>query len=301
MMERLNYKHLRYFRAVAHEGNLTRAAENLNVSQSALSSQIKKLEDRLGHALFDRRGRGLHLTEAGRIALDHADAIFATGDELVATLAGEAATGPILRVGALATLSRNFQIGFLRPVLERGDARIVSRSGSPETLLAELEAMELDVVLLSTAMGGHHTTPLRAHRLAEIQVSLIGTPARLEGEMTLKEVLADQPLILPATHGSIRTGFDALVQRLGVVPRIAAEADDMALMRLLAREDVGVAVLPPVVVKDELETGRLVEAHPLPGVVETFYAITLERRFPNALLPLILPEPSEQMDDRQGG
>jgi LysR family transcriptional activator of nhaA len=142
---------------------------------------------------------------------------------------------------------------------------------------------------------------LRAHRLAEIQVSLIGTPARLEGGMTLKEVLADQPLILPATHGSIRTGFDALVQRLGVVPRIAAEADDMALMRLLAREDVGVAVLPPVVVKDELETGRLVEAHPLPGVVETFYAITLERRFPNALLPLILPEPSEQMDDRLGG
>ncbi len=85
-MAELNYLHLRYFWAVAHDGNLTRAAERLNLSQSALSSQIKKLEERLGHQLFERRGRALHLTEAGRIALDHADAIFTAGQELVGSL-----------------------------------------------------------------------------------------------------------------------------------------------------------------------------------------------------------------------
>jgi len=72
-MSELNYNHLRYFWAVAHDGNLTRTAERLNLSQSALSVQIRKLEDRLGQTLFERRGRQLHLTEAGRIALDHAD------------------------------------------------------------------------------------------------------------------------------------------------------------------------------------------------------------------------------------
>ena len=74
-MADLNYHHLRYFQVVAHEGPLTRAAERLNVSQSALSSQIRQLEDRLGQALFDRRGRALHLTEAGLIAANQSEGL----------------------------------------------------------------------------------------------------------------------------------------------------------------------------------------------------------------------------------
>ena len=114
-MSTLNYNHLRYFWAVAHDGNLTRTAERLNLTQSALSVQIRKLEQRLGHALFERRGRQLHLTEAGQIALDHADAIFATGEELLGTLRGSGVARQALRVGSLATLSRNFQMEFLPP------------------------------------------------------------------------------------------------------------------------------------------------------------------------------------------
>jgi DNA-binding transcriptional LysR family regulator len=57
----------------------------------------------------------------------------------------------------------------------------------------------------------------------------------------------------------------------------------MAMMRLLAREDIGLAVLPPIVVKDEIAAGVLVEGEPLPGIVETFYAVTMARRFPNPL------------------
>jgi LysR family transcriptional activator of nhaA len=99
---------------VAHTGNLTRAAAQLNVSQSSLSVQIRKLEDQIGHRLFSREGKQLVLTEAGRIALDHADAVFAAGDELLGVL-GRTATGVArqsVRVGSLATLSRNFQMGF---------------------------------------------------------------------------------------------------------------------------------------------------------------------------------------------
>jgi LysR family transcriptional activator of nhaA len=116
-MGSLNYNHLRYFWAVAHDGNLTRTAQRLNLTQSALSVQIGKLEDQLGHPLFERRGRQLHLTEAGKIVLDHADAIFATGDEMLGTLRQSGANRQALRVGSLATLSRNFQMEFLRPVL----------------------------------------------------------------------------------------------------------------------------------------------------------------------------------------
>ena len=84
------------------------------------------------------------------------------------------------------------------------------------------------------------------------------------------------------------SGFDALVARLGIRPHIVAEVDDMAMMRLFAREDVGLAVLPLIAVKDELEQGALIEADRLPGINETFYAITLDRRFPNQMLKRLI-------------
>lgn len=288
-MTPLNYNHLRYFWAVAHEGNLTRTAQRLNVSQSALSTQIRKLEERLGHPLFERRGKRLFLTEAGRIALDHADAIFSAGEELVATLRESGAGARrVLRVGALATLSRNFQVGFLRPLLGRPDVEVVLRSGQPAELLQALEALRLDVVLITRPPARDAATPWISHRLAEQQASLVGVPARLGAGAPLAELLRDHPVILPTLESGMRTGFDALADRLGLRPRIAAEVDDMAMMRLLAREGAGLAVVPPIVVKDELASGRLLEAHPLPGVSETFYAVTQARRFPNPLLRELL-------------
>lgn len=286
-MAHLNYKHLGYFRAVARVGTLTRAAEILNLSQSALSVQIRKLEEMLGHELFERRGRGLHLTEAGRIALDYAESIFQTGDELLGTLTNAIGTRPVLRVGALATLSRNFQLGFLRPLLGLEDAQLVLRSGRHELLLEDLRALRLDVVLSNAAMIDDVATPYRSHRLAEQQVSLIG-PMRMSGAENISDLLRAEPIVLPSQGTVIRAGFDALAQRLDVRPRIVAEADDMAMLRLLARAGTGIAVLPPVVVRDELAAGSLVELSPLPGVRETFYAITLERRFPNPLLAHVL-------------
>ncbi len=290
-MSALNYNHLRYFWAVAHDGNLTRAAAQLNLTQSALSVQIRKLEERLGHALFERRGRQLHLTEAGRIALDHADAIFALGSELLGTLGNTGAARRILRVGSLATLSRNFQMAFLRPLLGRADIELVLRSGSTAELLRALETLGLDVVLLNQAPLRDTGSAFVAHRLAEQPVSLVGTRARLKGrKRDLADCLRDHPVILPTSDTGVRTGFDALADRLGIRPQIAAEVEDMAMMRLLAREDVGLAVLPPIVVRDEIAAGTLVEAHQLPGIAEMFYAVTIARRFPNPLLrPLLHP------------
>ena len=287
-MADLNYHHLHLFRAVAHDGNLTRTAEKLHLSQSAVSVQIRKLEDRLGHPLFDRRGRQLHLTEAGRIALDHADAIFAVGDELLGTLRDAGRGLQVLRVGALATLSRNFQLGFLRPVLGQPGTEVILRSGSLAELLTLLETLNLDVVLTNQPPQRDTTTPFVSHRLAEQPVSLVGTPTRLKSTQNLAQRLATLPIILPSTNSSIRIGFDALVAQLGIRPNIVAEVDDMAMMRLLAREDVGLAVLPLIAIKDELELGILIEADRLPGISETFYAVTLDRRFPNPMLQRLI-------------
>lgn len=287
-MTDLNYRHLRYFWAVAHDGNLTRTAERLNVSQSALSVQIRKLEDRLSHPLFERRGRQLVLTEAGRIVLDHADTIFATGDDLIGTLRRTGVARQAIRIGALATLSRNFQIDFLRPLLGRSDVEVILRSGSFGELLGGLQSHVLDVVLTNQPTPADTLSPFVMHRISEQPVSLVARHGLAEPGAGLAAWLATCPLILPTLGTSVRTGFDALIDRLELRPQIAAEVDDMAMMRLLAREGAGLAVLPTIVVKDELASNILVELDRLPGILEQFVAVTVRRRFPNPLVMTLL-------------
>ena len=300
----LNLHHLRLFRAVAREGTLTGAARSLNLSQSAVSTQIKSLEAALGHDLFERRGRNLEITEAGRIALDRADDIFRTADHLTATLNMAEEQRRVLRVGALATLSRNFQVRFLEPVLGRSDVEVVLRSGTQDTLLRALEGLSLDVVLTNLPPARDAASPYLVQRLDDQPVSLIGSPDRAmlssvlssggpSGRHSISDLIRAHPLVLPTAETSLRAGFDALLERLaldkqGIVPRIAAEADDMAMLRLLARSNAGIAVIPPIVVRDELEAGSLVELHRLEDLTEIFWAVTVRRRFPNPLLKEVL-------------
>lgn len=194
-----------------------------------------------------------------------------------------------LRVGALATLSRNFPMQFLRPLIGRSDVEIVLRSGSPAELLRGLESLAFDVVLTNLAPPRDAATPWLVHRLAEQRVSLIGTPAR-RGQIPLpmRDLLAHEPLILPPPETAMRAAFDAFTSRLGIVPVIAAEVEDMAMLRLLAREDAGLAVIPPIEVQDELASGLLAEAARFDDVTETFHAVTAARRFPNPLLSEVL-------------
>lgn len=300
-MDDLNYRHLRYFREVAHEGHLTRAAERLNLSQSALSAQIRALEARLGHPLFDRVGRKLVVTEVGRIALDHADRIFDTGAELIATLRRTGDASPPLRVGAISTLSRNFQLLFLRDVLHAPNIRLALRSGDADGLLAALAALALDVVLTTEPPPSAEGRTFIAHQIAEQAVHLHGAPARLRGGDLgggdlgggdlgggdLQTLITREPLILPS-QGAVRRAFDSLVAQLGATPRIAAEVDDMAMIRLLAREDVGLALAPSVVLADEIAAGRVATADAELGIVESFYAVTVARSFPHPSLAALL-------------
>jgi LysR family transcriptional activator of nhaA len=284
----LNYHHLRYFWAIAHERSLTRAAARLHVSQSALSVQLRQLEERLGHPLFERVNRRLELTEAGRIALEHADAIFRTGDELISALRGAASGRAVLRVGALATLSRNFQIGWLKPLLARADVELVLRSGTLAELLPQLRAHALDVVLSNAAVPRDAAAPWRVHKIGEQEASVVGRPRRGGRRFRFPDDLRDTPVVLPSAHSSLREGFDALMDQAGIHPVVYAEVDDMPMLRLMARECPAVTLVPPVVVREELERGVLVELARVPGLRESFYAVTASRRFPSPLLKTLL-------------
>lgn len=282
----LNYHHLRYFWAIAHEGNLTRAATRMHVAQSALSIQLRQLEESLGQPLFTRKNRQLVLTEAGQMALQYADSIFRSGEELVDTLKHRSRRArQVLRVGAVATLSRNFQWEFVKPLRARKDVELVLRAGTLRDLMAQLRNHEVDVVLSNHPLRRDAQTDHYSHLLAEQEVSLVGQPSRNKRRRFQFPADCDRvPVILPSLASDIRADFDLILHQAGIRPVIAAEVDDMAMLRVLALRTKAVTLVPRVVVKDELRTGALVELHRLPGVKERFYAITPARTFPNPLV-----------------
>ena len=293
-LHQLNYHHLHYFWVIAHERHLTRAAQRLHVSPSALSVQLRQLEDRLGHALFERRQRQLLLTEAGRVALEHADTIFRTGQELLATLQGRpTSTQALLRVGSVATLSRNFQLTLLRPLLQRGDVRLRLQSGTLRELLPQLGSHNLDLVLSNEAVPRDAAAGWHCRLIAQQTFSLVSRKpkagrGRAKAALAFPQDLQGQPLLLPGEHSAVRTAFDTLLQQAGVHTQVLAEVDDMALLRVLARETGALALVPPVVVQDELASGALVERCQLPQLSERFYAVTGQRRFAHPLLRELL-------------
>ena len=284
-MARLNFHHLHAFWAVAKEGHLTRAAARLHVSQSALSVQIRALEDVLGQPLFLREGRRLVLSEAGRVALGYAELIFTAGSEMLATLKdGRREQRQVLRIGAVATLSRNFQESFVRPLLDRRDVELVLQSGGMLELLRRLETHSLDLVLSNRPVVGDLDRPWRCRRIARQQVGLFGRPRRGRRPFRFPQDLSGRPLLLPSGESDIRHAFDLLCEQVNVRYVVKAEVDDMAMLRLLARDAGAIALLPSVVVRDELRRRQLSRYCLVPGLYEQFYAITVKRSYLPPLL-----------------
>ncbi|MBM3857355.1 MAG: LysR family transcriptional regulator [Verrucomicrobia bacterium] len=282
-MPYLNYHHLRYFRAIAQEGNLTRAAQHLSISPSALSTQLAQLEENLGHALFNRSKKRLILTEAGHLALDYAETIFKTGEELFDALQHRVPKQrQVLRIGAVATLSRNFQLEIIKPVLKKREIELVLRTSPLSDLLNMLEAHTIDLVLSNLPVPADAQNGLRSHLISQQQVILVGH--RPNKKFHFPESLHGTDMVLPSFESNIRVGFDLLMSQYNVRPRITAEVSDMAMLRLLAREIDAVALTPRVVVQEELKNKSLVELHRVHQIQENFYAITPSRHFPNFLV-----------------
>lgn len=281
----LNYHHLRYFWTIAHEGGLTKAAVRLNVAQSAVSIQLRRLEEDLGHPLFVRKNRSLALTEAGHLALQYADSIFQSGEELIDTLQHRSRKArQVLRVGTVATLSRNYQWEFLKPLRNRRDVELVLRSGNLRELMVQLRSHAIDLVLSNQSLKRDSESAHQSHLLNEQPVSIVGRPLKGQKPFRFPEDFRKIPVLLPSLESDIRSAFDLILDQAGVRPIIAAEVDDMAMLRVLALRLRAVALVPSVVVQDELRSGFLVERYRLDSIKESFYAITPTRTFPNPLV-----------------
>lgn len=291
-MNRLNYHHLYYFWRVAKQGNLTATAEKLAISQSALSAQINQLEHTIGQPLFAREGRTLVLTELGHTVLNYAEDIFQRGEELQQLLKRGVITLPSLRIGMLSSMSRNFIESFIEPLLkDKTDAsfRLLARP-QPE-LLDLLAQHQIDVVLTNREVSLSDDIAWQSQLLSRQAVSVIAPASRCDLPAHIDPAYKHQRWVVPGSASPLRAAFESFCTQHQLEPEIVAEVDDMAMLRLLARDSGALAAMPAVVVRDELQSGVLSKRFDVPNAFENFYAVTLKRKFQHPLLSGLLQSP----------
>jgi len=280
-MEWLNYHHLLYFWMVAREGGLAPAGKILRLSQSALSGQIKRLEDVLGHALFERRGRRLEMTETGRVVYKYADEIFGLGRELMDTINERPTTrSQKLVVGISDVVPKLLVRQLLAPAFRQEERlSLVCLEDRFERLLTELASHSVDVVIADSPIPPDSTVKAFNHLLGESTVTLLA-PSLLAGSLRrgFPTSLDDAPMLLPA-HGCIlRRDLDAWFERIGVRPQIVAEAEDSALLKAFAAEGMGAMFVPTVIAKVVSRRYDLDIVQEIDVLRERYYAISAERR-----------------------
>lgn len=289
----LNYHHLYYFWKVAQEGSLSRAAEQLRLSHSTLSTQIRTLESTLGGELFLRSGRALSLTVLGKDVLSYANEIFRIGGELVEMAAGRTVAARVpLRVGVVAAVPRSVAYRFVEPALSLPLAAPLSiRQDRFESLLEELAAGRLHVILSDRPPPQGFPVHLYCTTLWETPIQLYGTQALCRRYAPqFPASLSGAPLLLPARLSRLRQLLDEWLSERGVQVELIGEFDDADALCLFGCAGhglfpVGTALSPEV--EKHPEVVRLGE---LPGLSDRFYAIATERRVRRSEMRLLLQQ-----------
>ena len=297
----LNYHHLLYFWVVAKEGSIVKAGKVLRLSSPTISGQIHELEATLGVKLFDRQGRGLELTEAGKTAFRYADEIFSLGTEFLHTVRTAPSGRPLTVVVGVSDVVAKSLVGrILEPAFALDPpVVVVCRSDrSLEFFMTELAAGALDAVIADRPDRGE-TVRAFSHPLGSCGTVFMAAPTVAERiGANFPAGLSGQPFIFPAFDTTLRKALDQWLSARGVRPIVAAEFDDVALAQELGARGVGVLVAPDVIESEVVARYGLVVVGRAPELRQSFYVISLERKVKHRAVAAICDlAPSRVFDD----
>lgn len=280
-MEWLNYHHLNYFWTVARAGSVSRASEQLRLTQATVSAQLKSLEQALGEKLFHRVGRHLVLTDTGKLVFRYADEIFSLGQEMIGSLKGRP-EGRLARltVGVFDVLPKLVAYQLIEPALKlRQQYRIVCREGTNEELLPALALHDIDVVLSDAPIDTTFNVKAFSHLLGECAMLLFGS-GRLVGKYKrgFPRSLDGAPFLLPTRNTTARRSLDQWFDAQRIHPRIVAEFEDSALMKVFGQHGLGLFAAPSVIAPEVQKQYEVKVVGRIAEVRERFFAISLDRK-----------------------
>ncbi len=284
-MEWLNYHHLLYFWAVAREGSVTRASEQLYLSQPTISAQIRALEHALGEKLFTKSGRNLVLTEIGRVVFRYAEEIFSLGRELTDTLKGKVGARTLSRpvrflVGIADVVPKLIAHRLLEPALHLTDAMyIVCREDKSERLIAELAVHELDLVLTDAPIPPAVKVKAYNHLLGECGVTVFGH--RKQAAVYRKNFprsLEGAPFLMPTDNTVLRRSLEQWFDAQAIRPVVKGEFEDSALLKVFGQSGMGLFVVPSTIEEEVRRQYDVQVVGRTDAVRERFYAVSIERK-----------------------
>lgn len=276
----LNYHHLRLFWEVARSGGLRAAAARLHLTQPTISAQIKALEKSIDERLFERSGRGLKLTPAGRLVMECAGEIFSLGTEMLRTLHGHGSARSLrLNIGITNSLPKLVAWRQIRPVVKAfPNLQLSCAEGHAEDLLGSLVAGRLDMLLSDEPAPT--SLPVKAfnHPLGEPPVVFCAVPALAKRlSKGFPASLKNAPMLLPASRTAWRHEIDRWLEAHHLRPRVVAEFDDAALMKTAAADGLGCVPVAATILDDVTSRYDLQAVGKAVKCGLPCYLITLER------------------------
>jgi LysR family transcriptional regulator, transcriptional activator of nhaA len=278
-MEWLNYHHLFYFRTIANEGGIAKAAGKLRIGQPTLSTQLKQLEDRVGKPLFERRNRKLVLTEAGRAALNYANEIFRLGDEMLEVLKDRTPENQLhLQIGALDGVPKSVTLAIVMAAYKIAPCSVSILEGKGDELLRELRAHRIDLLVSNYPPGSLEEGQTFSRPVGKLPVYVYGAKRFRPLRRSFPASLHGNPFVLPTAHSKLRHDLNHFFRLKGIQVVPAAETQDTSLQKLLAAHGIGLAPF------SEIGSGKeenLFRIGRLEGVSEEVWLISAQRKLEN--------------------
>lgn len=280
----LNYHHLYYFRTIAAEGSIAKAAKKLRLGQPTLSAQLKRLEEVLGIQLFERQHKRLILTESGQVALEYATEIFRMGGEMVEVLKDR--KSPLrthVQLGALDSIPKQLIYRLVSAAYAVGPCTVSLLEGKDDELLRELLSHRIDLMLTNHAPSVTDGKRVVIRPLARLPVVVCASP-RFQGlKRGFPKSIDQQPMVLPTVHSKLRHDLEHAFRLLGVQPDVVAETQDTSLQKILGTQGVGLIPIAEIAVRGFIKRGELVKLGVLEGVYEELFLVSASRKIENPI------------------
>ncbi|MEM7785723.1 MAG: transcriptional activator NhaR [Planctomycetota bacterium] len=282
LLDWINYHHLLYFYTVAKEGGVSKAAEALHLAQPTLSSQIKKLEKKIGHQLFERQGRTLRLTETGHVVFRYAEEIFGLGQELADVLSNRMVDDkPKFHIGVQGALPKLVVYELLRPALEsvENQFHIVCFEGKLNELLGELALHRLDVVFADRPLAPDTHVRAFNHLLGQCGTTVYAAPNLAKKySKDFPRSLDSAPMLLPTQNTALRRQLEQWFDDNDIRPAVSHEFEDSAVLKVFGQEGHGLFITPTAIEDDVCHQYSVKVVGRIPEIIERFYAISIEKR-----------------------
>lgn len=274
---------LRHFLKVAELENFTRAAEQVQLSQPALSRSVGRLEEELGQPLFDRQARKVALTDAGRLLLDRARRILSLAEDAKAEICDDGETGRI-RVGAIPTVAPYFLPACLKSFQDQyPHAQVIVQEETTDSLLKRVTDGDIDIAIAAMPIAVKY---LDVSPLFEEELLLVLSP---DDPLVQKKTIAareieDRPFVLLGEAHCLSDNVVSFCSQKSFHPVTVERTSQLAMVQELVALGHGVSLIPEMARARDSSKARVYRSLTSPKPTRTIVMITNPYRYHSRLL-----------------